>query len=96
MAGKAEVVEAIANDAGLSRKDAVAALDATINVISGALKKEERVAIPGLGIFTVSARKARTGINPRNPAEKIKIPASKAVKFRAGKELKDLLNRKKK
>ena len=48
MAGKAEIVEAIANDAGLSRKDAVAALDATINCIAGALKKEERVAIPGL------------------------------------------------
>ena len=95
MAGKAELVEAIAGDAGLSKKDATAALDAMINTISGSLKKGERVAIPGLGIFSVADRKARTGINPQTKA-KIKIAASKAAKFRAGKELKDLLNRKRK
>ncbi|MEO6323020.1 MAG: HU family DNA-binding protein [Thermoanaerobaculia bacterium] len=93
MAGKAEIVEAISNDAGLSKKDATAALDAIINTISGNLKKGGRVAIPGLGIFTVSDRKARTGINPQTKA-KIKIAASKAAKFKAGKELKDLLNKK--
>ena len=96
MAGKADIVDAIANDAGLSKKDATAALDAVINTITGALKKEERVAIPGLGIFSVSQRKARTGINPQDPTQKIKIPASKAAKFKAGKELKELLNKKKK
>ena len=95
MAGKAELVEAIAGDAGLSKKDATAALDAMINTISGSLKKGERVAIPGLGIFSVADRKARTGINPQTKA-KIKIAASKAAKFRAGKELKDLLNKKRK
>jgi nucleoid DNA-binding protein len=95
MAGKAELVDAIANDAGLSKKDATASLDAMINTITGALKKGERVAIPGLGIFSVADRKARTGINPQTKA-KIKIAASKAAKFRAGKELKDLLNRKRK
>jgi len=95
MAGKAELVEAIAGDAGLSKKDATAALDAMINTITGSLKKGERVAIPGLGIFSVADRKARTGINPQTKA-KIKISASKAAKFRAGKELKDLLNRKRK
>jgi DNA-binding protein HU-beta len=95
MAGKAELVDAIAGDAGLSKKDATAALDAMINTITGALKKGERVAIPGLGIFSVADRKARTGINPQTKA-KIKIGASKAAKFRAGKELKDLLNRKRK
>jgi len=95
MAGKAELVEAIAGDAGLSKKDATAALDAMINTITGSLKKGERVAIPGLGIFSVADRKARTGINPQTKA-KIKIAASKAAKFRAGKELKDLLNRKRK
>ena len=95
MAGKAEIVDAIANDAGLSKKDATAALDAIINTISGSLKKGERVAIPGLGIFSVADRKARTGINPQTKA-KIKIAASKAAKFRAGKELKDLLNKKRK
>jgi DNA-binding protein HU-beta len=95
MAGKAELVDAIAGDAGLSKKDATAALDAMINTISGSLKKGERVAIPGLGIFSVADRKARTGINPQTKA-KIKIAASKAAKFRAGKELKDLLNKKRK
>jgi DNA-binding protein HU-beta len=95
MAGKAELVDAIANDAGLSKKDSTAALDAMINTITGSLKKGERVAIPGLGIFSVADRKARMGINPQTKA-KIKIAASKAAKFRAGKELKDLLNRKRK
>lgn len=95
MAGKAELVDAIAGDAGLSKKDATAALDAMINTISGSLKKGERVAIPGLGIFSVADRKARMGINPQTKA-KIKIAASKAAKFRAGKELKDLLNKKRK
>jgi DNA-binding protein HU-beta len=95
MAGKAEVVDAIANDAGLSRKDATAALDAVINTITGALKKGERIAIPGLGIFSVTDRKARAGINPQTKA-KIRIAASKAVKFKAGKDLKDLLNKRKK
>lgn len=95
MAGKAEIVDAIANEAGLSKKDATGALDAVINTITGALKKGERVAIPGLGIFSVADRKARTGINPQTKA-KIKIAASKAAKFKAGKDLKELLNKKKK
>ncbi len=95
MAGKAEIVDAIATDAGLSKKDATGALDAVINTITGALKKGERVAIPGLGIFSVADRKARIGINPQTKA-KIKIAASKAAKFKAGKELKELLNKKKK
>ena len=95
MAGKAEIVDAISNDAGLSKKDATAALDAVVNTICGSLKKNERVAIPGLGIFSVSERKARTGINPQTKA-KIKIAASKAAKFKAAKDLKELLNRKRK
>ena len=74
--------------AGLSKKDATASLDAMINTITGALKKGERMAIPGLGIFSVADRKARTGINPQTKA-KIKIAASKAAKFRAGKALKE-------
>ena len=93
MAGKADIVDAISADAGLSKKDATAALDAIINTICGNLKKGGRVAIPGLGIFSVSDRKARTGINPQTKA-KIKIAASKAAKFKAGKDLKELLNKK--
>ncbi len=95
MAGKAEIVEAIAGEAGLSKKDATAAFESFVNTISGNLKKGERVAIPGLGIFSVADRKARSGINPQTKA-KIKIAASKAAKFKAGKELKDLLNKKRK
>lgn len=95
MAGKAELVETIANDAGLSKKDATAAFEAFVNAITGNLKKNERVAIPGLGIFSVVERKARTGINPQTKA-KIKIPDAKAAKFKPGKDLKELLNKKRK
>ncbi len=95
MAGKAEIVEAICKQTDQSKKDATMAFEAFVDVISEYLKKGERVAIPGLGIFSVADRKARTGINPQTKA-KIKISASKAAKFRAGKELKDLLNRKRK
>ncbi|MCC6129990.1 MAG: HU family DNA-binding protein [Acidobacteria bacterium] len=91
MAGKSEIVEAIANDAGLSKKDATAAFEAFVNTVAGALKKGDRVAVPGLGIFSVAERKARTGINPQTK-EKIKIKAAKAARFKAGKDLKDLLN----
>ena len=59
MAGKADIVDAIANDTGLTRKDATAALDSVVNAIAGNLKKGQRVAIPGLGVFHVADRKAR-------------------------------------
>lgn len=95
MAGKAEIVDAIAQDAGLSKKDATGAFESFVECVRGSLKKGERIAVPGLGIFSVVERKARTGINPRTMV-KIKIAASKAAKFKAGKELKDLLNKKRK
>jgi DNA-binding protein HU-beta len=95
MAGKAEIVDAIANDAGMTKASATQALDAVVNYLQQALKKGLRVGVPGLGIFSVADRKARTGVNPRTK-EPIRIPAAKAVRFRAGKDLKDLLNRKKK
>ena len=95
MPGKAEIVDAIANDAGMTKASATQALDAVVNYLQQALKKGERVGVPGLGIFSVADRKARTGVNPRTK-EPIRIAAAKAVRFRAGKDLKDLLNRKKK
>jgi DNA-binding protein HU-beta len=95
MAGKAEIVEAMASEAGLSKKDATAAFECFVECIRGSLKKGERTAVPGLGIFSVADRKARVGINPQTKA-KIKIAASKAAKFKAGKELKELLNKKRK
>ncbi|MGA7990819.1 MAG: HU family DNA-binding protein [Thermoanaerobaculia bacterium] len=95
MAGKADIVDAIANDAGLSRRDATAALDAVVNAITGILKKGQRVALPGLGVFHVAERKARAGVNPRTKAA-IRIGAARVARFRAGKDLKELLNRRRK
>jgi DNA-binding protein HU-beta len=95
MAGKADIVEAIVSDAGLSRRDATAAFDSVVNAITGILKKGERVALPGLGTFHVAERKARTGVNPRTKAA-IRIGAAKVARFRPGKDLKELLNRKRK
>jgi len=88
---KAELVEAIAQKAGLSKADANRALDATFEVITKALKKGERVPVAGFGTFNVSKRKAREGRNPQTGAT-VKIPARKAVTFKAGTALKDAVN----
>lgn len=91
MAGKADVISAISEKAGISKKEAAAAFDAFIGYITETCRKGERCAIPGLGSFTVSQRKAREGRNPRTN-ETISIPASKNVRFKAGKDLRDLMN----
>lgn len=91
MAGKADVINAIAEQAGISKKEATAAFDAFVGYISETCQSGERCAIPGLGSFSVSQRKAREGRNPRTK-EKIMIPASKNVRFKAGKDLRDLMN----
>jgi DNA-binding protein HU-beta len=91
MAGKGDVINAIAEQAGISKKEAAAAFDAFVNYISDICQKGERCAVPGLGSFNVTQRKAREGRNPRTK-EKINIPASKNVRFKAGKDLRDLLN----
>jgi DNA-binding protein HU-beta len=91
MAGKADVINAIADQAGISKKEATAAFDAFVEYISDSCERGDRCAIPGLGSFSVSNRKAREGRNPRTK-EKITIPASKNVRFKAGKDLRDLLN----
>ena len=85
---KAELVEAIAEKTGLTKADANRALDATFEVITKALKKGERVPVAGFGTFNVSKRKAREGRNPQTGAT-VKIPARKAVTFKAGTALKD-------
>jgi DNA-binding protein HU-beta len=84
---KADLIDAIAKKAEMTKKDAGVALDAIIEAISGSLAKGEKVTLVGFGTFDVRDRKARTGVNPRTKA-KIKIPASKAPVFKAGKELK--------
>ena len=88
---KTELVAAIAEQAEISKKDAEKALKAFTDVVVEELKKGEKVQLVGFGTFEVSERKAREG---RNPATKeiIKIEASKAPKFKAGKALKDALN----
>lgn len=91
MPGKADVINAIAEQAGISKKEAAAAFDAFVGFISDACQSGERCAVPGLGSFQVTQRKAREGRNPRTK-EPIRIPASKNVRFKAGKDLRDLLN----
>jgi len=88
---KTELVAAIADKADLSKKDAEAALKAFTDVVAEALKKDDKVQLVGFGTFEVSKRAARTGRNPQTGAE-MKIAASKAPKFKAGKALKDIVN----
>lgn len=83
---KTELVNAIAEKAGLTKVDAKNALDATIAAISEALAANDKIALVGFGTFSVVEKGARTGINPATKA-KIEIPARKAVKFKAGAEL---------
>jgi DNA-binding protein HU-beta len=93
MASKADIVEHIANSVeGMTKKDAGEAFDAAVEAISKALRKGDRIQIPGFGSFTVSKRAARKGRNPATGAA-ITIKASKNVRFKAGKELKDALNK---
>jgi len=90
---KAELVEAMAKQTGLSKKDTEAAVKAFTDAVSKELKKGGKVQLVGFGTFEVSKRAARTGRNPQTGKD-IKIPASKAPKFKAGKALKDMVNKK--
>ncbi len=85
---KAELIDAIASDANLTKADAKKALDAFIDTTTKALKKGDRVALVGFGSFSVAKREARKGRNPQSGKE-INIPAKKVVKFKAGAELAD-------
>jgi len=89
---KAELIDSIAAKAKLSKKDAEEALNAFIESVEGALKKDDKVQLVGFGSFDVRKRAARKGRNPQTK-EEIKIPASKAPVFKAGKALKDLVNK---
>lgn len=83
---KTDLVNAIAEKAGLSKVDAKNALDATIAAIADALAANDKIALVGFGTFSVAEKAARTGINPATK-QKIEIPARKSVKFKAGAEL---------
>ncbi len=90
---KTELVDAIAKETGLSKKDASKALDALTGAVTKALKKKDKVQLVGFGTFETVKRAARNGKNPQTGAT-IKIPASVAPKFKAGKALKDAVNKK--
>ena len=88
---KAELVAAMADKAEISKKDAEKALKAFTDVVADELKKDGKVQLVGFGTFEVSQRAAREGRNPQS-GEVMKIAASKAPKFKAGKALKDMIN----
>lgn len=88
---KAELVAAIAEKTELSKKDSEKALKAFIDVVTEELTKGEKIQLVGFGTFEVSERAAREGRNPQT-GEVMKIEASKAPKFKAGKALKDVIN----
>ena len=88
---KTELVDAIAAETKLSKKDTEAFVKSFVDVVSKALKKGDDVALVGFGTFAVTKRAARTGHNPKT-GETIKIAASKTPKFKPGKALKDLVN----
>ena len=88
---KTELIEHIALQADISKAAAARAIEALIDGVKSALKKNDSVSLVGFGTFTVSKRAARTGRNPRTGAA-IKIKSAKVPKFRAGKALKDAVN----
>ena len=88
---KTELVAAVAEQAGLSKKDAEAAVKAFTDVVADALKNGDKIQLVGFGTFEVSERAAREGRNPKT-GESMKIEACKTPKFKAGKALKDLVN----
>ncbi|MDQ2086096.1 HU family DNA-binding protein [Herbivorax sp. ANBcel31] len=89
---KTDLVNSIASKSGLSKKDSEAALNAFISSVEGALQDGEKIVLVGFGSFEVRDRAARKGRNPQTK-EEITIPASKAPVFKAGKGLKDIINK---
>ena len=90
---KVELIAAVAAKAGLSKKDAEKAVAAVVASVEEALVKGDKVQLIGFGTFETRERKARQGRNPRKPGEVIAIDASKAPVFKAGKALKDAVNK---
>ena len=85
---KAEFIDKVADRSGLSKKDAAAAVDAFLDSVEDALKAGDTVTFTGFGKFSTQHRAARMGVNPRNPGEKVHIPAATVPKFSAGSALK--------
>ena len=88
---KSELVSAMSEKTGVSKKDAAASIDAFVEIISDVLKHGDKLQLVGFGTFEVSERAARTGRNPQT-GEDIKIPAARVPKFKAGAALKNAVN----
>jgi DNA-binding protein HU-beta len=95
MTTKAELIDAIANEAGVTKADAERTVAAFFDIVVKSAKKGEKIAWPGFGSFSTSKSAARTGRNPQT-GEPVKIAASTRMKFTASSTLKDALNPKKK
>ncbi|MBU1178288.1 HU family DNA-binding protein [Patescibacteria group bacterium] len=91
---KMELIEALAEKAGVSKSEAERVLNSMIEVITAKLLIDEDVTITGFGTYSVSHRKQRQGVNPQNPSQKITIPAMDVPKFTSGKTLKDAVKNK--
>ncbi len=89
---KQELIDYVANEAGLTKADSQKAVEAVFDGITTTLKQGDDARFVGFGTFSVASRAATTGRNPRT-GEELKIPASKNAKFKAGKELKDAVNK---
>lgn len=87
---KSELVSAIAEETGISKKDTEATLNGFMNVVSNVLAKKEKIQLVGFGTFETRQRAAREGVNPQTK-QKIKIPASTVPAFKPGKALKDIV-----
>ena len=88
---KTELIAAVAEQSGLSKKDAEAAVNAVFDSVKDALAEGDKVSLIGFGTFSVKTRAARTGLNPRTK-ETIEIPESKVPAFKAGRALKDAVS----
>ena len=88
---KTALIESLASELGVSKRMAGELVNAFIGAVMKGVKKEGEVRIQGFGTFKKSKRAARTGVNPQNPKEKIKIPAMNVVTFKAGSEFKGLV-----
>jgi DNA-binding protein HU-beta len=90
---KQEFIDRVAAKANLSKRDAAEAVDAFLDTVTDVLRSRGEVSFTGFGKFTTQARAARQGVNPRNPSQRVQIPATTVPKFSAGSQLKQAVKR---
>jgi DNA-binding protein HU-beta len=88
---KQEFVDQVANKSGLNRREAAKAVEAFLDSVTETLKRGDSVSFTGFGKFSTAHRAAREGVNPRNPSQKVHIPAATVPRFQAGSTLKQAL-----